>query len=540
MLSKSHSLSYSFTVMDEEAKTGEKQQGIVSILGVGSDSEKISICPSLRRTLSADMSSKKWLLAQPQNGFSSLKKISSSHELLAPIGDSDSSSTSSDNDHEEDYEEMKDLDEKERLEIWNSIQEAKMMEGRDREKANEFTSWASILSQKGEEEDSKSLPPPYVHPLVKRSASTLSDKSLEICTESLGSETGSDGFSSYPPSEVEDAEEVKVEENLPERAKQTLDHEKEYGLPPVKYSHHLSSKNATQPRTFPPPLPSLSREHGTSLSIRSSRVNGRLVLEAVSVSSQKNFQAQRHRGRLILTFVSPTSTLPQEVDDVETVEREKKPPAMELDEESDVSSEKREDEENGNEEEIEELEEAEEGGEALELDSLSGTMETRLSVEEASNMPGGVMNLQKLALMMNKPIGLPNRNPKWASKFNEAVNKHIAAEEEEEDEDPTSLQQSLPLHPRVARMVPNPTTKETSSFNAYEFFWRTKATTTSSVVNSITNQPLLSLKNYGSNTTMSRNSTGRNGIYYAGGSIVKSCNEPRRCLFFREPNYIAT
>ncbi|GAY40699.1 hypothetical protein CUMW_053990 [Citrus unshiu] len=31
----------------------------------------------------------------------------------------------------------------------------------------------------------------YVHPLVKRSASMLSEKSLEMCTESLGSETGS-------------------------------------------------------------------------------------------------------------------------------------------------------------------------------------------------------------------------------------------------------------------------------------------------------------------------------------------------------------
>ncbi|KAL6968328.1 hypothetical protein U1Q18_034132 [Sarracenia purpurea var. burkii] len=32
----------------------------------------------------------------------------------------------------------------------------------------------------------------YVHPLVKRSSSTLSKKSLEMCTENLGSETGSD------------------------------------------------------------------------------------------------------------------------------------------------------------------------------------------------------------------------------------------------------------------------------------------------------------------------------------------------------------
>ncbi|OWM63100.1 protein FAF-like, chloroplastic [Punica granatum] len=526
MLSKSLPLSSNFT-MDEEAKASEKQ-GIVSILG--SDFEKTNATtPSLRRTLSADMSSKKWLA---QNGFSSVKKIPSSHELLASISDSSSTSSDDDEEHQE-YLERKDLNEKERLDIWNSIREAKMKKDQEPEKTNEPTSWISILSQKVE--DSKLLPPPYVHPLVKRSASTLSEKSLEICTESLGSETGSDGFSSYPPSEAEDAEDEKAEENLPERAKQMLGKD-EYGLPPVKSKHYLGSKKAVQSRSFPPPLPSLSRGNGASLSMRSSRNNGRLVLEAISVSSQNYFQAERREGRLILTFVNRSSTLDQEVENVETLEEEKKP-VMELDEESVVFNEKCDDEENANEEEVEELEEAEEGKETPKLDISYGAKETAFSIEKAPNMSGAVTNLHKLALLMNKPIGLPNRNPKWASKFNEVVSKYTEAAKGEEE--PISLEQSHPLQPQVARMIPTPPTKANSSFNAYEYFWRTKPTTTS-YVNTITKQPSLSLKNYSNNCTRPMNSSGLNEIYHAGAPVVKSCNEPRRSLFFWEPNCIAT
>ncbi|CAD6214189.1 unnamed protein product [Miscanthus lutarioriparius] len=37
---------------------------------------------------------------------------------------------------------------------------------------------------------------PYVHPLVRRSSSLMSQKSLEVCTESLGNETSSGDFTS--------------------------------------------------------------------------------------------------------------------------------------------------------------------------------------------------------------------------------------------------------------------------------------------------------------------------------------------------------
>jgi len=62
--------------------------------------------------------------------------------------------------------------------------------------ASELDIWSSILTQKNKDEASQSKPPPYIHPLVKSSKNYLSENSLKICTESLGSETGSDGFSS--------------------------------------------------------------------------------------------------------------------------------------------------------------------------------------------------------------------------------------------------------------------------------------------------------------------------------------------------------
>ncbi|KAK4792369.1 hypothetical protein SAY86_022804 [Trapa natans] len=316
MMGKGQPLSSNFT-FDEEAKASEKL-GIVSILG--SNIEKTdSTNPSLHRTLSADMSSKNWLA---QNGLPSGNMISLSQELLA----------SNDNSYLASLEE-EDLEE-ERLVIWNSIKEAHMKEDQELEKAkDELTSWNSILSQRGEDLNSV---PPYVHPLVRRSSSTLSKKSLEVCTESLGAETGSYGLSSYPLS----AEDGKAGENHLDRAKPTTSKEDQNNYP--------SSKKSTEFRAFPPPLPSLSRENGALMSMRSSRSNGRLFLEAVSV--ENNFQAQRHEGRLILNFVDNSSAIPQEVE---------KDEESELDEGSDDLCVKCEDEESEHKEEVEMLEAAE-------------------------------------------------------------------------------------------------------------------------------------------------------------------------------------
>jgi hypothetical protein len=122
---------------------------------------------------------------------------------------------------------------------------------------------------------------------VKKSKNYLSENSLNICTESLGSETGSnDFFSYYTSSEDNDLDNVdgeKLNKNVYK----------------VKKPHY-----------FPPPLPSLTSQsqHCKSqpLQMRPHRDNGRLFLflQVVSVPSHNNFFAKRQNGHLILTFAN--------------------------------------------------------------------------------------------------------------------------------------------------------------------------------------------------------------------------------------------
>lgn len=512
--------------IDDEVRAAEKQ-GIVSILG--SDCERAKNA-SLRRTLSADMSSKKWLT---QNGFSPIKKIASAEELQASIVAASSFS------EEDDEDARKDDEGRGQLDIWNSIQEAKKQE-------NEKCTWSLILSHKSA--DSKSLPPPYVHPLVKRSASSLSEKSLQTCTESLGSETGSDAFSSYPPSEVGDVEDGKEEEPEPLQQEgmplQSVDRE---DFDVVKYNYAASRK--IQPRSFPPPLPSLSREDGASLSVQSRRDNGRLVLEAVSILSEKNFQAQREDGRLILTFVDSVSSGEEIYDGEEVDDEETENMSMELDEDVESSDRNSDEEEEESEEEDGEQEKQEEA-EELEYARLvngRGARELEFAMERTPNMSSGVINVHKLALLMNKPIGPLNGNSTWQSKSNKVANC------EEEEEEALALEESLPLRAPMARMLSSQSLSPQSapasaSFNAYEYFWRSKSTSTA-VISPITLQ-FPSQKNCSNNNyIMSKNSmlnepqgamfVKQSEAYYLA-PLLNSCNNPRSTLFLWEPKCIAT
>lgn len=504
-LSKSIALPPAFRV-DDKVRAAEKQ-GIVFILG--SDCERPKNA-SLRRTLSADMSSKKWLA---QNGFSPIKKIASSAELLASIANSSSSSKEDDDDTQKDGEGRGQLD------IWNSIQEAKKQEG-------EKCTWGLILSHKPE--DSKSLPPPYVHPLVKRSMSSLNEQSLQICTESLGSETGSDGFSSYPPSEVGDMEDGKAEEHEPLQQEvmpsQGFDME---DFDVVKYSYAASRK--IRPRSFPPPLPSLSRQDGASLLVHSRRDNGRLVLEAVSISSKKKFQAQREDGRLILTFVNSVSSVEEIYDGEEVDDEDTENILMESDEDVESFDGNSDGEEEESEEEDEEKEKQ---GEAEELDFARvgngrGAREMEFVMEQTPNMSSGVINVHKLALLMNKPIGPPNK---------------VANYDEEEDE-ALPLEESLPLRAPMARMLSTQLLSPRSapaaaSFNVYEYFWRSKPTSTA--ISSPELQFLLQKnKNSMLNEPREEVLVKGNEAYYLD-PLLTSCNKPRSTLFLQEPKCIAT
>lgn len=552
-LSKSFRLSSS---LNEEFMVSKKK-GIVSILG--SECERSKSAASLRRTLSADMSSKKWL---SQHGFSPLKKIASSEEF--PVSMADSSSSEGEEEYDNGTRE-KETEPRGQFEIWSSIQQEKQKQSskEELEKPGQFDIWSSILSQKAKD-DNKSLPPPYIHPLVKRSASGLSEKSLEICTESLGSETGSDGFSSYPPSETGDAEEEKEEEQEENRVVVAQKYEDIDDWRVSKYNLAATSKKLPQ-KSFPPPLPSLSRRDGASLHMRTRRDNGRLVLEAVSVPSQNNFRAERQHDRLVLTFINN----PNEEEEPKT-EEEKDMELFEVEIENSADEQIHEGDEEDDEEEEEGMEAEAEIEEEEELEKIvnergrggggGGSGEMKFVMEQAPKFSSGVINVHRLALMMNKPMALANRDPTWPNKFNEMA-KFEEGSVEEAMNPITPLTQSLPPRPPVSRMIPMPagaaaavTAKAAASFNAYEYYWKPKpmtATTKAAAAAAGCLSPMApnpqSLRSKDNNSKKIISNEKKQDLVVLRGNkgeylvpLSKGCKEARRSLLFWEPYCIAT
>lgn len=505
-----------------------QKQGILTILS--SDLERnrgisYSSSSSLRRTLSADMSSKKWL---SQNGFSSspIKKTASSEKLshsetVIPAAESSDSSFSSEGES----------DEYEAESIWRSIQNDKKIE------KERYDIWSSILSQKTKDEDAtkSSLPPPYVHPMVKRSQSLMSEKSLEICTESLGSETGSEGFSSYPSSDAEEDNKEEQQESSEKETEQQacVETEEDFAVP--KYNHSsgtITTTNTKKVRSFPPPIPSLARQDGPSIHMRSHRDKGRLVLEAVSVPSQNNFCAKRQDGRLLLTFNNHQQSSHDDDDDeggdYDVVEEE------EIEEVFDGFEE--EDHEEEDDEETEEIEEEEEKIEESEIE-----IEKEVPLLVSSGIINSVHHKLALTMKNNKPIRFVNSNPKWSEKLNEVVHFEDTTKVVEK---PASLAKSLPPRPRTARSAAS------GSFNLYEYYWKTKSTNHQTHHN-----PMSALKKntdtYYSKFIVSGefNQTPseqqkllvlreKNGDYSV--HNLKSCKESRRSLLMWEPQCIAT
>ncbi|CAL0320574.1 unnamed protein product [Lupinus luteus] len=131
----------------------------------------------------------------------------------------------------------------------------------------------------------------YIHPTVKHSSSMLSSKSLEMCTENLGCETGSSNgsndislFSSkLSTCFIGDTNEAVEIVNI------------NYNSVSKRLTHKGSNK-------FPPLLTSLSDFGGVH--VRPHREYGRLILEAVTSSSpQPYFEAERSNGRLSLRLL---------------------------------------------------------------------------------------------------------------------------------------------------------------------------------------------------------------------------------------------
>ncbi|CAH2072205.1 unnamed protein product [Thlaspi arvense] len=466
----------------------KKQQGIVTILGGGECdiTSNTSSAPSLRRTFSADLSSKNWL---SQNGSSPMKRISSSEKLRA-FGAADSLSS----DDEEEEEGLRSG-----FDIWAQIQKDKNKKDEEIEPGQSDV-WSSILSDKKKAESSKdTVPPPYVHPLVKR-ASSLSEKSLEICTESLGSETGCEGFSSHASSETGDAEIEKeisnqVEENLVLNVAVTKEEEEteaeaEVGQEPITVPIHATC--VEMPRgSFPPPIRSLSSQSGSSLHMKTRRDNGRLVLEAVSMPSHNNFAAKRQNGRLLLTFAEISN---EPIDEIDVEEDEIDSEVQWFDEE-----------------EEEEEEEAQLQDEfAFKPNGL---------LYKLAQKPIGPITVHRLA---HKPIGVPKRNSRWPA----------TDEFETKSEISTPVVHSLPPRPRAAQLVRS--TKQLSTvddtvgaacFNTCDYYWKP------------TNTEGLGLN---AKTQFQTQNLVHKSVGIGHDGWINGCKERRRSLLSVEPFCIAT
>ncbi|KAF2596638.1 hypothetical protein F2Q68_00007643 [Brassica cretica] len=376
----------------------KQQEGIVTILG--GISSNTSSAPSLRRTFSADLSSKNWL---SRNESFPMKRISSSEKLHASsVADEEEGSKSG-------------------FDIWAQIQEVKN-QTKEIEPAQSDV-WSSILSDKKKAESgNEAVPPTYVHPLMKR-ASSLSEKSLEICTESLGSETGCEGFASYADAEID-----KEEEETEAEAEQES----------ITVSNHTPCMEL--PRgSFPPPIRSLSSQSGSALHMKTRRDNGRLVLEAVSMPSHNNFSAKRQDGRLLLTFA--------EINDE---------PDCEIDIVSDE------------EDETDELQWSDEEKEEEEVQDEFAYKSSELMYKLAPK-PIGPITVHRLA---HKPIGVPKTNSRWD-------------ELETKTDLSTPVVHSLPPRPRVAQlarsMKPPSTVDDTvgaACFNTCDYSWKLNNTGT--------------------------------------------------------------
>ncbi|KAF3957980.1 hypothetical protein CMV_017059 [Castanea mollissima] len=175
---------------------------------------------------------------------------------------------------------------------------------RRKEEAKQFDLWSIMMSEMAK--DKEGAPKPV--PPLKRSVISMNHKSLQLCTETLGSEsdplpdiipptnynidlelseTSSYSFSSYTPMET-----VKQQQGQPQEQDEKVcgafenKEERRDCILMGKQSHNAcSSKKLSKPRSrsFPPPLTSLSR-----MELEPRRDNGRLVLQAVSLLPSQN------------------------------------------------------------------------------------------------------------------------------------------------------------------------------------------------------------------------------------------------------------
>ncbi|KAG6428058.1 hypothetical protein SASPL_112307 [Salvia splendens] len=149
----------------------------------------------------------------------------------------------------------------------------------------------------------------YTHPLSYNSK--LSPKSLQLCTENLGSESGYDTFSDSDTFFSDD--------------------HPTFSLRHCKH-HKSSPKNCRKINDFPPPLTTMSG--ASSLQVRRHREGGRLIIDAIEGPFRNSYlHAERSDGRLKLCFT--TAAAREEEEEIEE-EIEESGNEFESESESDV------------------------------------------------------------------------------------------------------------------------------------------------------------------------------------------------------------
>ncbi|KAH0748942.1 hypothetical protein KY290_028174 [Solanum tuberosum] len=124
----------------------------------------------------------------------------------------------------------------------------------------------------------------YIHPLCKR----LNEHSLALCTENLGSETGTDQA---------------IDNNIFSFSS------REFKTEQSNYNKVMSYKNTQTSRKLPPLLTTLRGSN--SLQCRPYREGGRLVIKAVEAPQIRTyFHAERSNGRLRLCFLNDENSVP--------------------------------------------------------------------------------------------------------------------------------------------------------------------------------------------------------------------------------------
>ncbi|XP_010422533.1 PREDICTED: protein FANTASTIC FOUR 1 [Camelina sativa] len=174
----------------------------------------------------------------------------------------------------------------------------------------------------------------YVHPIEKRSVAKLS---LEMCTESLGTENGSDSGDEISLLALEGT-------NTSIMSPHTTKPQKETNL------------IETRENSFPPPLNSVNGFNNRRM-VRSYKEDGRLVVQAIRVCPPPRcFVSERREGRLRLCL-SENSALSHDGGEDQFEENESEIEAHEEDEDEDEEKGQEDDTEDEEEEQEEEEEE---------------------------------------------------------------------------------------------------------------------------------------------------------------------------------------